>query len=135
MEAIIANNAALNYGAYMLFCFVAWGLSLWLYEKATPYREWAMVSDGNKAAAWSIGGVAIALALPLASLAAHADGIRELALWSAVSLFSQILLWFVLSKTALRGLKAGMEKGIESVGMLLGACAVSFGAMIASCVS
>jgi putative membrane protein len=135
MEAFLANNPALNYGAYLLFCFAAWGLSLWLYEKATPYREWTMVAEGNKAAAWSIGGVAIALALPLASLAAHADGMRELALWSAVSLGSQLVLWLVLSKTALRGLKAGMEKGVESVGMLLGACAVSFGAMVAACVS
>lgn len=124
-----------NFAAYFAYCALAWGLSLLLYEKATPYREWDMVAEGNKAAAWSIGGVALGLALPLAALALRAEGWLELVTWSAVSLVTQLALWWILSKTALRGLKSAMEKGVESVGMLLGVCALSLGLLVAACVT
>lgn len=134
MEEMLLRNAALNYAAYVIFCGAAWALSLYLYEKWTPYREWKMIVEGNKAAARSMGGVAIGLALPLAALAAHASGLKELALWSAISLGSQVLLWGILSKTALKGLKAKMEQGVEAVGILLGALSLGLGLIVAACV-
>lgn len=135
LEAFLDARPALNFIAYISYCAVAWSISLYLYEKATPYREWDMVLSGNKAAAWSIGGVGIGLAMPLASLALHAEGWAQLFLWTSISLAAQLGLWFVLAKTAMRELKVKMEAGVESVGMLLGASAISFGLMIAASVT
>jgi putative membrane protein len=94
-----------------------------------------MVAQGNQAAAWSLGGVAIGLALPLCSVVMHAQSWGELVVWSLLSLASQIVLWFVLGHTVFAHIKASMEKGTESVGILLGACAISFGLMVAACAS
>ena len=135
ISSFLSTHPVANYAAYLAFCTLAWSLSLFIYEKATPCKEWSMVAQGNKAAAWSIGGVAIGLAIPLCSLALRSDGWVELATWSAASLASQIFIWFALGHTVFSQLKASMEKDVESVGMLLGAFAVSIGLMVGACVS
>jgi putative membrane protein len=117
------------------FCIIAWGLSLWAYEKATPYREWSLIEQGNKAAAMSMGGAALGLALPLCALAAHSGGWVEMASWSALSLACQLGLWLVFSRLVFKHLRESIEKGVESVGLFLGAGSVALGAMVAACVS
>lgn len=134
-EAFVAAHPALNFLAYLNFCVLAWGLSLWLYEKATPYQEWSLIEQGNKAAAMSMGGAALGLALPLCSLAVHANGWVEMASWSALSLACQLGLWIFMSRLVFKHLREEIEKGVESVGLFMGISSLALGAMVAACVS
>lgn len=134
-ESFIAAHPALNFVVYLNFCVVAWGLSLWLYEKATPYSEWSLIENGNKAAAMSMGGAALGLALPLCALAIHSNGWLEMASWSAMSLACQLGLWLFMSRLVFKNLGAEIETGVESVGLFVGVGAVCVGAMVAACVS
>lgn len=129
------EHPTLNFFAYLNFCLVMWGISLYVYEKITPNREWKLIAAGNKAAAFSMGGVAIGIALPLCSLVTHSQGWPQMLGWSALSLVSQLMLWFILTRSAFPALKANIENGVESVGIILGAGAIALGALVASCVS
>jgi putative membrane protein len=125
----------LNFLAYFGASVALWGASVALYVQLTPYHEVALIKQGNTAAAWSLAGTVLGLALPLASLAAHAVSLADLALWAGVGLAAQLLLWLVASLTLLRGLKGAIEANQASVGMLLGALSAGVGALNAGCLT
>lgn len=133
--SFFAEHPALNFLFYLNFCIVVWGLSLWIYEKSTPCREWRLIMEGNKAAAFSMGGAAIGMAIPLASLVTHSQGWSELAKWSVLSLACQLGLWFIMSRSAFPKMKECIEGGKESVGMFVGSCSVALGVMVGACVT
>ena len=134
IDALIAGHPTAGFAIYLALSMCAWGASLWIYEKCTPCREWDLVRQGNKAAAWSLSGVALGLALPLASLALRSQSLAEMALWSGISVGAQLLLWFVLAHGAFKSMKSDVERGVESVGIVLGAMGLAFGALVAACV-
>jgi putative membrane protein len=61
----------LNFALYFATALALWALMLALYTRLTPYPEFRLVHEGNQAAAWSLAGTALGLALPLASLVAR----------------------------------------------------------------
>ena len=124
-----------NFLAYFGACIGLWALSIAVHVRITPYRELALIRQGNSAAAWCLAGTALGLALPLVSLAAHAVSLADLAAWAAVGLVVQLLLWLLVSRTLLKGLREAVEADRASVGVLLGALSVSVGAINAGCLT
>lgn len=135
ISGFLASHPAINFVLYLNFCLVAWGVSLCVYEKVTPCREWKLIQKGNMAAAMSLSGAAIGMAIPLASLVTHSAGWGQLALWTCVSLFTQLAVWFVLGRLAFPNLGASLTEDNRSVGMFVGASGVSIGVMVGACVS
>lgn len=123
MPATLTLNFALYFGTALL----AWGLSLALYVAVTPYAELALVRQGNRAAAWSLAGTALGLALPLASLVAHAVSLLDLASWALLALLAQLLLWLAARRLLVPELREAIESDRQSVGMLLGALSLGLG--------
>lgn len=97
-----------------------------LYTLITPYHEYSLIRQGNKAAAYSLGGTQIGLGLVLASTAAHSVGVLDLAMWGAVGMGFQLAV-FVVATLLLKGFKEGMEQGRESYGIALGAMSITVG--------
>ena len=64
-----------------------------LYAMLTPHREIALIREGNTAAALSLGGVLVGLALPLASSLSASVSPLELALWGAATVAIQLLVF------------------------------------------
>jgi putative membrane protein len=91
------------------------------YVLLTPHKEISLIREGNAAAALSLGGVLIGLAIPLsASLKASANVI-EIGLWGAVTVVVQLLV-FRLVDMILRGLPRRIQEGeISAAAMLVGA--------------
>lgn len=89
-----------------------------LYVLLTPHKEIALIREGNTAAAVSLGGVLLGLAIPLsASLRASANVI-EIGLWGAVTVVVQLLV-FRLVDMVLRGLPRRIQEGEMSAAALL----------------
>ena len=92
-----------------------------LYVVLTPHKEIALIREGNTAAALSLGGVLVGLALPLAASLKASTNVIEVALWGAVTVIVQLLV-FRLVDLILRGLPRRIQEGeISAAALLVGA--------------
>ncbi len=67
------------------------GIGILLYIKITPYDEIALIRSGNTAAAVSLSGAILGLALPLSFSMASSIGIMEILIWGPVTLILQLV--------------------------------------------
>lgn len=75
---------------------LAWAAAMALYMWITPHREFALIRDGNMAAAVSLGGAAIGLALPLAFCLAASVNVWDVLIWGSVTLILQLIAFRVV---------------------------------------
>ena len=103
------------------------GIGVTIYLFVTPYRELALIRNGNTAAAVSISGAIIGMAIPLAICMATSVNIWDIVIWGVVTLLIQILAYRigdVLLKDAPTRIENGeMGAAILIVGIKL---AISF---------
>ena len=82
---------------------LAWLAALALYMWITPHDEFALIRAGNEAAAISLGGAAIGLAIPLALCLAGSVNVWDVMIWGSVTLVLQLIAFrFVQSSTPTR---------------------------------
>lgn len=92
-----------------------------IYVALTPHREITLIREGNAAAAVSLGGVLVGLAIPLAVSLKASTTLVELALWGAATMVVQLLI-FRLVDIVLRGLPRRIQEGeMAAAAMLVGA--------------
>jgi putative membrane protein len=92
-----------------------------LYVLLTPHKEITLIREGNAAAAVSLGGVLIGLAIPLAASLKASTTLIELALWG-VAIAAVQLLVFRLVDLLLHGLPRRIQEDeMAAAAMLVGA--------------
>jgi putative membrane protein len=92
-----------------------------LYILLTPHKEITLIREGNSAAAVSLGGVLVGLAIPLSASLKASTNILEVALWGVVTVIVQLLV-FRLVDMILRGLPKRIQEGeISAAALLVGA--------------
>lgn len=92
-----------------------------LYVLLTPHREIALIREGNSAAALSLAGVMIGLAIPLAVSLTASTSLIEIGIWGASTVVVQLLI-FRLVDLLLRGLPQRIQEGeISAAALLVGA--------------
>src|SRR6185436_11832689 len=64
-----------------------------LYVLLTPHKEITLIREGNTAAAVSLAGVLVGLAVPLAVSLKASTNVVELALWGASTMMVQLLIF------------------------------------------
>jgi len=89
-----------------------------LYVLLTPHREIALIRQGNAAAAVSLGGVLIGLAMPLAVSLQASTSTVEIVIWGASTLIVQLLV-FRLTDLLLHGLPRRIQDGEMSAAAIL----------------
>src|ERR1700704_4639892 len=90
MQSIAGFPAFLLY--FLLALFVA------IYVRVTPYREIALIREGNIAASISLSGALIGLVLPLASAIAHSVSPLDMVAWGVIALVVQLIVYAVTSR-------------------------------------
>ena len=88
------------------------------YIKITPYDEIELVRAGNSAAAASLAGAIIGLAIPLALSMASSVTIWEILIWGPVTLFLQLIA-FRFTDLILKDLPKRITDGEMGAALLL----------------
>ena len=112
--------------------FVA--LFLAIYVHVTPYREFALIRQGNAAAAASLSGSLLGFVLPLASTVVHSVNLWDMALWAAIALAVQILVYLAV-RGLLPDLIRHIPEGKAGSGVFLGAASLAAGVLNAACLT
>ena len=92
-----------------------------LYVLMTPHREITLIREGNSAAALSLGGVMLGLAIPLAVSMHASTSVIEIGIWGASTVVVQLLVFRVVD-FILRGLPQRIQEGeVSAAALLVGA--------------
>ena len=107
----------LHFGVTLTILFAAAAL----YVMLTPHKEISLIREGNSAAAVSLAGVLVGLAIPLAVSLKASTTLIELALWGAAIVLVQLLIFRIVD-LVLRGLPKRIQDGeMAAAAMLVGA--------------
>ena len=107
------------------------GLFIAVYVTVTPYKELALIRQGNAAAAISLGGAVVGFVLPLARAVTQSVSALDLVVWGLVALVVQIVVFFVVGKLVPRFAEA-IKEGRTSAAILLAALAIGVGLLNAA---
>jgi putative membrane protein len=105
-----------------------------IYVRVTPYREFALIRAGNAAAAASLSGTLIGFVLPLASAVANSVNLLDMALWAAIALIVQIIVYLVV-RALLPDVVRHIPEGRVGAGVFLGAASLAAGVLNAACLT
>lgn len=107
---------------------------LTIYTFITRHDEWALLQQGNTAAAVSLAGATMGFALPLASVIAHAVDFVDLLVWAVVAMAVQLLSYFLVY--AIRhDVSGAIARGEMASAVLLGGGGVVLGILNAACLT
>ncbi|MCU0986174.1 MAG: DUF350 domain-containing protein [Acetobacteraceae bacterium] len=104
------------------------------YARLTPYHELDLVRNGNVAAAVTLGGALIGLALPVGATLARSLSVADILVWGAVATVMQAAA-FGLASLMLRELPARVERGDLAAALVAASVQVSVGIVNAGAMS
>jgi putative membrane protein len=132
----LANNlqGLANFSIYFTVSMLLLAAFVVIYAQVTPYRELALIAEGNEAAAYSLGGALIGFALPLSSAISHSVGLADMAIWGLVALLVQVLTFLVV-RLLLPKIVSDIPANKISKGILLGVVSVVVGMLNAACMT
>ncbi len=105
-----------------------------LYIFTTPHKDFALVREGNLAAAISLAGAVLGLAIPLAFCMASSVSVWEIVIWGVLAVVVQILV-FRLTDLLLSDLSTRIEEGELAPAVLLAGIKLSVAAINAAAIS
>jgi len=105
-----------------------------IYIKITPYREVTLIREGNMAAAYSLAGTLIGMAIPLANAVEYGVNPIDTAIWGSIALLVQLIV-FVIARIALPTIAVDIPAGKQSAGFFLGAISIAAGILNAACMT
>ncbi|WP_029417270.1 DUF350 domain-containing protein [Brevundimonas bacteroides] len=102
-----------------------------IYGLLTPWKEIALIREGNSAAAVAFGGVLLGLAIPLAVSLSVSTSVRDILLWGLATLILQLLAFRVVD-LVLTGLPQRIQEGEVSAAVLLVAAKIATALILAA---
>jgi putative membrane protein len=109
------------------------GLGATLYVMITPYHELQLIRDGNIAAAISLGGVLLGMAIPLAFAMAESVNTLDIVVFGTLALFLQ-LVCYRIADFVIRDLPRRIQDGEIAAAILLASIKLGVGAINAAAV-
>ena len=109
-------------------------LGVAIYTWITPHKDVALVRKGNVAAAISLSGAVLGLAIPLAASMSASVSVADIVIWGALTLVIQLIV-FQLADLLLRDLSTRIEAGEVAAAILLSAIKLAVAAITAAAVS
>ncbi|MFN3930470.1 MAG: DUF350 domain-containing protein [Brevundimonas sp.] len=89
-----------------------------IYALLTPWKEIALIRDGNAAASVAFSGVLIGLAIPLAVSLSVSTSVRDILIWGVATVVLQLLVFRIVD-LFLTGLPQRIHEGEVSAAVLL----------------
>jgi putative membrane protein len=109
-------------------------IGVFVYMWMTPHDERALIREGNAAAAVSLSGAILGLAIPLAVCMANSASVWDIVIWGVVTLVLQIATFKVIDLW-LKDLSKRIEAGEIGTAILLASIKLAVAAINAAAVS
>ena len=119
---------------YLAVALVLLGVFIAVYVRITPYREIALIREGNMAAAYSLSGAIIGFVVPLAAAVEHSVNIVDMAIWGLIAMAVQVAAYVVV-KLVIPSLPRDIPADRGAAGFFLGALSLAVGLLNAACMS
>lgn len=103
---------------------------LWLW--ITPFKEIALIREGNIAAAVSFGGALVGFAIAVAGVVRASNSLWEVLPWSVVALLAQ-LIGLALVSRLMHGVTKHIDRGEVASGVFMASVAITIGILNAAC--
>lgn len=116
---------------YFVISLALIALFIVIYIRITPYPEFALLREGNVAAAVSLGGALLGFAQPLARAVAQSGSLADLLIWGLVALIAQIAA-FLIVRLVMPHLVTDIRQGKLASAIFLAAVSVAIGAVNAA---
>jgi len=126
--------AILNYLMHLLTAAALVLAFFVIYTRITPFNEVLLIRQGNRAAAFSLGGALIGFSLTLCSALLHTGDYYEFFGWAAGAMVVQVLVYAIATRL-LHMAKEQIEADNGAFGALLGSISLSIGLINAGCIS
>lgn len=121
--------------AYLLGAIALLVAFMYCYSRITPHHEWALIREGNAAAASAYGGSILGFTIPLYSAMAHSVNYLDFLLWGIIAFGVQLATFFVIKLFLRRqgeSLSRHITEGHQAYGILVAAVAVAVGLLNAA---
>lgn len=119
---------------YFALSIVFVALYMAIYVRVTPYREFALIREGNTAAAASLAGSLFGFVNPLASAIVHSVNPWDMALWALIALVVQIAVYLAV-RLMMPEVAKNITEGKLGSGAFLGAVSLAAGMLNAACMT
>ena len=104
-----------------------------LYVLITPHKEFALIAEGNSAAAVQLSGTFLGFAVPVAVVIGHSVDIPDMLLWGAVAALVQIAIFFIISRVLFKSISDRIAERCVASGIFVGGMGLGFGILQAAC--
>lgn len=104
-----------------------------LYVTITPHREFALIGEGNSAAAIQLVGTFLGFAVPVAVVTGNAVSIPDMLLWGAVAALVQLVVFFVIARLLFKTIASRIAEGCVASGVFVGGMGLGIGILQAAC--
>ena len=119
---------------YLAVSLVLTALFIAIYVRVTPYREIALIREGNMAASFSLSGSLLGFVIPLAAAVKYSVSLVDMAIWGLVALIVQLAA-FVCVKLVIPTITRDIPAGNGAQGFFLGSLSLGAGILSAACMS
>jgi putative membrane protein len=130
----LAPSALVAFVVYLVVALAIMSIFKFLYTRVTSHNEFALIKQGNVAAAVAFGGAIIGFALPASNIIAYSAGILDFVVWALIAAIVQVIA-FLMVKAVIRDVSQRIEAGDIAIGIYLGATAIAVGFLNAACMT
>ena len=123
-------NLLIHYGTTMAILAAGVAIYIWV----TPYPEIRLVRDGNMAAAISLSGAILGIAIPLAATMSTSVHPFEILLWGAVALLVTLTVYW-LADHLLKEIPKRIEQGDCAAALVMSAIKLATAIILAPAVA
>jgi putative membrane protein len=120
--------------AYLALALVLLAVFVAIYVRVTPYREMALIREGNMAASFTLSGAILGFIIPLASAVQHSVNMVDMAIWGLIAMLVQIAA-YVAVKLMIPSITQDIPANKGAQGFFLGCVALGVGMINAACMS
>jgi putative membrane protein len=130
-------NLYVNFASYLGLAVLLLVVGTILFEiTTTKVKEFKLISQKNQAAALSLGGKIVGLAIVLGAAAEYSISLVDMAIWGVIGIISQIIVFILAELLTIRfSISKAIEEDNRAVGIMLFTLSLSIGWIVAKCLS
>jgi putative membrane protein len=123
-------NAIISFIEYLGTSIALLALFVYIYARATPYKEFALIAHDNIAVAVTFAGAVLGFTIPLVAAIYYTRSLMEMVVWAAITCLVQLAVLL-----ALRGQAKRIEEGHVSSAIMAATFSVAIGLLNAVSIS